>query len=783
MHQRRFEPINVAEDTAPAANSRRHRRSVGSHTRQSSKPNKKWKRLFYPRSHGIQTRPWPRREPRRYLPPFSLSLGWLIWLPGVTSPVKAIARPQRIPTGLGAIIPSRNRPSRNAPNASRASTSSQPIASAPVRTPETSSSLPANTSIIPRRRSSGQDSNQEQHINSLPKKIPHDIPSLPLRVDLGPTDGSKLTHTGGIRKIYTTSMKLRPDSHHPTSPQDLANTRPLDNQVSYVSPNDSFCFLFPTPTSFQPLPFRLPPPSVDFRDSAPVNFPLGLPPRPVYPNPPSSSSQAFGIPYLIRGKNVVLGMPVDDTKVRGTRGTFPKILEPPPSPSRSLVMEALPRKFRSESFILDWLSQFSFKPRRYELVEGKVFFEFEIERDAHLAWHSPRMGGLEGLAGVRLFWYRVLPQTGLKDMDTIRKVNTTRTIEDSAQSRPQPVSDSSTDDLGNHLGLRSGFKADLSHSHIPTQKPTSPPPSPPPSTVIGEDPGAPVNLNTPAESCRSNSDSQEPHKSSSKRFSGASFVSSPAVTTRPLAASTSLSDLPNNRMDYATMGDLPPGGVPGFIPGAMASPTVVSTLLSPTSSSSLTSPSTFPASPPEVLNSAVDAMSVDHQALSARDQGHMQASSLAAETFHVGTEVRGIQFEKVDGTPLGADDFMETSDTVALAKEQALREMVLQSRKRKLLETSNTKQPTSAPTSTAISRSALEDLATNFIADAIARPRPAKMVKITPSPAAMAAWGKHLEQHVESSKAIMSKIQSTRFKAERNRLLAVLREKDRCVSR
>jgi hypothetical protein len=161
----------------------------------------------------------------------------------------------------------------------------------------------------------------------------------------------------------------------------------------------------------------------------------------------------------------------------------------------------------------------------------------------------------------------------------------------------------------------------------------------------------------------------------------------------------------------------------------------------------------------------------------------MQASSLAAETFHVGTEVNGIQFEKVDGTPLGADDFMETSDTVALAKEQALREMVLQSRKRKMLEPSSTKQPTSAPTSTAISRSALEDLATNFIADAIARPRPAKIVKITPSPAAMAAWGKHLEQHVESSKAIMAKIQSTRFKAERNRLLAVLREKDRCVSR
>lgn len=161
----------------------------------------------------------------------------------------------------------------------------------------------------------------------------------------------------------------------------------------------------------------------------------------------------------------------------------------------------------------------------------------------------------------------------------------------------------------------------------------------------------------------------------------------------------------------------------------------------------------------------------------------MQASNLAVQTFHVGTEVQGIEFEKVDGTPLGADDYMETTDAVALAKEQALREMVLQSRKRKLVEPSNTKQPTSATTSTATSGSALEDLASNFIADAISRSRPAKIVRITPSSSAMAAWGKRLEEHVESYKAIMAKIQLTRSKAERNRLLAVLREKDRCVSR
>jgi hypothetical protein len=160
----------------------------------------------------------------------------------------------------------------------------------------------------------------------------------------------------------------------------------------------------------------------------------------------------------------------------------------------------------------------------------------------------------------------------------------------------------------------------------------------------------------------------------------------------------------------------------------------------------------------------------------------MQASNLAAKSSHLETEFRGSEFEKADGTPLGADDFMDTTDAAALAKEQALRQMVLQSRKRKLLEPSSIKQPTPAASSTATSGNTLQDLAVNFIADAIARPPPAKIVKITPSASAMHAWGIRLEQHVQSSKAIMAKIQLSRSKADRNRLMAVLREKNRCVS-
>lgn len=709
----------------------------------------------------------------------------------MTSPIKAWVRPKELSAaGIGAsnVISSRNGPSRDAPNAGPATTGSQPTAPVSKHTHETtSSSLLTKTSTIPTRRSSGHHPNEGNRLNPPQEKIPCDSSSVPPGVNLGSTDGSTSTHGGGIRKVNTavkTPTEHRPDSHHSSSPQDVGNTRPPASRAPPSSTNVPLRFFFPELFPVQSVPLHLPPPPVNSRDSAPVNIPLGsvnLPSRPILPNLPSRppSPQTFGIPYVTRsrGKSVVIGMPLDDAKVGGTRGSFPKKLVPPPDSSCSLVMETLPRRFRTDSFILDWLSQFTFKPRQYELVEGKAFFEFKTPRDAQLAWKSPRMGGMEGLFGVRLFWYRALPQRAFKDMDTIRKVNVTGTIENPVRSPLPSVPYSSTDDLR----PRSEFKVDLSHSQVPTQKTASLPPSPPHSTVIEEGPGVTVNVNPPTtEASRSNSNNQ----------GGGSTVPSPPVTARRLTACRAPSDPPDNHMDAdCAMRDLSPGGVPGLTLLASASPTVVSTSSSPAlssssaPSSSSTSSSVVPSFSPEVFNSTVTTTLVDHQAPPALKQGPMQASNLATESSHIETEVRGIEFEKADGTPLGEDDFMDTTDATALAKEQALRQMVLQSRKRKLLEPSSIKQPTPAASSTATSGNTLQDLAVNFIADAIARPPPAKIVKITPPASAMVAWGKRLEQHVESSKAIMAKIQLARSKAERNILMGVLREKNRCVFR
>ena len=709
----------------------------------------------------------------------------------MTSPIKVRVRPKEFSAaGIGAsnVISFRNGSSMDATNAGPAATDSQPTAPVSEHAHETtSSSSPTETSTTSTRRSSGHCPNEGNHLNSPPEKIPCDGSSVPPGVNLGSTDGSMSTHGGGIRKVNTeakTSTGDRPDSHYSTSPQDLGNTRAPASRAP-PSTNIPLRFFFPELYSVQLAPLHLPPPPANYRDSAPFNIPLGsvnLPSHPILPNLPNRppSPQTFGIPYVSRskGKTVVIGMPLDDAKVGGTRGSFPKNLEPLPNLSCSLVMETLPRKFRTDSFILDWLSRFSFKPMRYELVEGKAFFEFKTQRDALIAWKSPRMGGLEGLFGVRLFWYRVLPQLALTDVDNIRKVNGTGTIENPARSPPLPITYSSTDDLRH----RSGFKLDLSHSQISSQKTASLPPSPPHLTVIEEDPGVTVNVNPPPETSRSNSDNQTSQ-------GGRSTVPSSSVTTRPLAACRAPSDSPNNHMDVdCVMRDLPPGGVPGLILGAPASPTVASS--SPALSSALapsfsrTSSSAFPSFSPEVLNSAVDTTLIDHQVPPALYQSSMQASNSVAESSHMETEVQGIEFEKAEGTPLGADDFMDSTDASALAKEQALRQMVLQSRKRKLLEPSSIKQPTPAATSTATSTSgnSLQDLAVNFIADAIARP-PAKIVKVTPPASAMTAWRERLEQHVESSKAIMAKIQLSRSKVEKNRLMVVLREKNRCVFR
>jgi len=711
----------------------------------------------------------------------------------VTSPVKARLRPQRFPAGLGArhVLPSLNAPSRNAQNAGPTTNNSLSKQSRPTvyrRVPESSSSLPADTTTAT-RRSSEHSLNREHRLDIVPDEASHDGPSGPPGVDPRSTHGSKSHYVGGTREVNIaktppSTMQHRPDSSQSTtSPQEVEKICLLDSRATPVSPN-----LLPP---FLPIPPRPTLPPVDSRASAPVNPPLiDVHSVPIQPIPPQSPPTP-GIPYVtrIRGKAAVIGMPQGEAKAGRMRGYFFKVLEPPANPSRSVVMEILPRKFRTQSFILDWLSQFRFQPSRYELVEGKVFFEFETESDAHLAWHSPRMGGPDGLLCVRLFWYRILPQSGWEKTDKAQKINAKGTIEDPARPQLQSVSDLSTSDLGPEEPLE--LKADLSPSHIPTHKSTSHPSVPPPSTINVKDPKEIAN--SLAKDIKSSPDNEtSPGTSSSKHTVRSSSIPAPTATTGPLAIPTQPNHPLDDQMieDSAVTGDFPPDGVSCFFPSAPVSPTLVSTPLPTISSSTLasstafTSSAVFPTFSPVVLDPSVAATSVHHQVPPmALNQELIEAPRLASEISHSGTEVERTEFEKDYEPHPQTDSLMDTMDTGALAKEQSLREMVLQSRKRKLLQAPNSQQSTSATALTGTSGSALDQLAANFIADAIARPPPAKRVKITPSQLSMAVWRSRLEQHIQSSKAIMEKIDSSESKTERNTLMAILRENERCVSR
>ena len=715
----------------------------------------------------------------------------------MTSPIKARLRPQRFPAGLGAshVASSSNAPPRNAQNAAPTTNSnrSRPAVYRRIQDP---SPLPADaTTTLPPRRSSEHSSDQDNCLDLVPEKTSHDSPSglpCPPGVDPRSTNGSQPTSVGGMYNVnivktpssFTTQH--RPDSspHPHNASHETGGTRPLDSGATPIPP-----YLGPPFLSLPPRPSHLPLPPINSGPSAPVNPPLiDVYHNPTLPFPPPQAPPTLTIPYItwLRGKPAFLG---DDPKPAGMRGFFLKEIEPPPNPSCSVVMEILPRKFRTESFILGWLSQFPFQPRRYELVEGKAFFEFATGSHARLAWHSPRMGDLDGLLSVRLFWYRVHPpQPALENTNTPQMINANDTIEDPARPQLQPVSDSSTHESGPE-GLAE-LKAGRFQPHIPTHKSAPPPPSPPSSTINAANPG--VTINSQSKHINSNPDNQTAQGTPPPKHPVRTPIPAPTAAIGPLASPppTQPGDPLDCQMvtDSAMTGAIPPGGVSSFFPGTTVSQsqTLISAPL-PVSSSTLapstacTSAAFFPTFSPGILDSAVAPTPVDQQAHPISvNQELMETSNLAAEISRL--EVEPTEFEKIYGTLPQTDSLMDISDTGTLAKEQMLREMVLQSRKRKLLQAPSNQRATSATAPTATSGNALEQLAVNFIADAIARPPPAKRVKITPSPLAMDAWRTRLEQHIKSSKALMAKIQSTQSKTERTKLMMILREKDRCVS-
>jgi hypothetical protein len=676
----------------------------------------------------------------------------------VTSPVKACTRFQKFTAGLGASNAWSG--SKIAQRTEQTGTTTTKPTTIPPAVNETSSSLPREKTILSR-----SSLNYVPPPSSPPRSASSNPPAVSSSVGSSFRGGSPPVHDNSKRNADT----AKTPSSKPATFSDPFRTPGVPRTVTNQLPPS---ILFSIPSS---VPLRFPFLTDDFYTGVPVNPLLNtvdVISHSVHSTPLPKSPPTPGIPYSPKLKGRIGMLP--DEKGAGARGSFPKQLEPLPDPSCSVVMEILPRKFRTQAFILEWLSQFPFRPSRYELVEGRVFIEFETERETLFAWNSPRMSGKEGLHGVRLFRYIATTTPTSEQLGSAKEVNATRTIMNS--TRPQ----SPHKDLASNGYSVSQTARPPSHSPqyklapLP-QQPSSPPPN---VEVHVKDPGS-----VPTSQTTSNSNTK---MSFATHLFVHSSVPSPSTTTGPWVGPTTSSDPSNGRSaaELSTPRDEPFGGAADFAPGASVSPTLVSFPMSPASSSTLapSSASISPSMVPSLTTSTPDSwhasMVLDDKAPSPSHRRElMQESQLLVETSYPETGGKQDALATVD-----ADEHMESVDSVALAKEVALRQMVLQSRKRKVAASIDGQQPTS-DSSAAASRRALEELAVNFISDAISRPPPAKRIKITPSAPALAAWGKRLETHIEKSRIIMAEIQQTQCKAEKDRLWAVLREHNRYVVR
>jgi len=98
---------------------------------------------------------------------------------------------------------------------------------------------------------------------------------------------------------------------------------------------------------------------------------------------------------------------VKSSDTKRHRGFFPLPVETQPLPQRTLVLEDVPRKYRSEDFVNRWLKQFKKmrSPRLIKLKNDKILIEFHDVVSKRRAFQSPRMRSNDGLAGVRAWNY------------------------------------------------------------------------------------------------------------------------------------------------------------------------------------------------------------------------------------------------------------------------------------------------------------------------------------------------------------------------------------------
>jgi hypothetical protein len=132
-------------------------------------------------------------------------------------------------------------------------------------------------------------------------------------------------------------------------------------------------------------------------------------------SPSSASADSLliinDIPYKTLD-NHPIGLATTNTTRDERKGKFSHIPTPIPLPSRTLVLEAIPKKFRNQTFVDQWLSQFTGMPpvRHVEWRKEKLLIEFANKACKERAFSSRCMAGNEGLRTVRAYHLRLSPE-------------------------------------------------------------------------------------------------------------------------------------------------------------------------------------------------------------------------------------------------------------------------------------------------------------------------------------------------------------------------------------
>ncbi|KAF7986289.1 hypothetical protein HWV62_35228 [Athelia sp. TMB] len=187
-----------------------------------------------------------------------------------------------------------------------------------------------------------------------------------------------------------------PPSAREYDPQESLGPSPFAQDS--ISPFNSDVPMGILPPSTAPQPIPQPPPAP----------PPTLPPPPPYPAIPTGPSQAFAaLPPTTLPNSQSIGMLVDSDST-STHGVF----QLPPGkrikPACALVMENVPRIFRTDTFVRNWSQRAAGIVPYYHHIndKGKVLLVFQSPELARKAFDSPRMSHGQGREGIRLWWYR-----------------------------------------------------------------------------------------------------------------------------------------------------------------------------------------------------------------------------------------------------------------------------------------------------------------------------------------------------------------------------------------